>query len=218
VYNNLALFMQGKNKKDNLFGLINTIKLNLYISEIMPGLTAKVFRTYNASHLFQQEINDIYKKYNKELSQKDNKKDIIKYIDEILNSYNKANIKVALLCNHQKNISKNFKEQISKFDDKLKKLKKSIELLLEKKTDENVRKINKKIKIINDKIKITKNKKNFKVEMKNLSLDTSKTNYIDPRITIAFLKKFNIPIEKIFSPTLRDKFFWAMDVDENWQF
>jgi DNA topoisomerase-1 len=56
------------------------------------------------------------------------------------------------------------------------------------------------------------------MELKNLSLSTSKTNYIDPRITIAFLKYHNIPIEKVFSQALRDKFFWAIDVDKNWQF
>ena len=56
------------------------------------------------------------------------------------------------------------------------------------------------------------------VELKNVSLTTSKTNYIDPRITIAFLKRHNIALEKIFSQTLIDKFFWAMDVDVNWKF
>ena len=56
------------------------------------------------------------------------------------------------------------------------------------------------------------------MELKNLSLTTSKTNYIDPRITIAFFRKHNLPLEKIFSQSLRDKFFWAMDVPENWTF
>ena len=56
------------------------------------------------------------------------------------------------------------------------------------------------------------------MELKNISLGTSKTNYIDPRITVAFLKKHNIPVEKIFSSTLREKFFWAFNVDELWQF
>ena len=63
-----------------------------------------------------------------------------------------------------------------------------------------------------------KGKKDHKIELKNVSLTTSKTNYIDPRITIAFLKRHNIPMEKIFSQTLIDKFFWAIDVDKNWKF
>ena len=43
-------------------------------------------------------------------------------------------------------------------------------------------------------------------------------SFNEPCITIAFLKKHNIKIEKIFSPTLIDKFFWAMDVDDKWKF
>ena len=55
-------------------------------------------------------------------------------------------------------------------------------------------------------------------ELKNLSLTTSKTNYIDPRITIAFFKNHDLPLEKIFTKALIDKFFWAVDVPKDWQF
>ena len=79
-------------------------------------------------------------------------------------------------------------------------------------------KIKKKIKKIKEYIKSQKNKKDLKLELKNISLGTSKTNYIDPRITVAFLKKHDIPVEKIFSTTLREKFFWAFDVNSDWQF
>ncbi len=44
-------------------------------------------------------------------------------------------------------------------------------------------------------------------------------NYIDPRLTVVFSKKFDVPIEKFFSKTLREKFEWAVkSVDENWEF
>ena len=222
VYNNLSDFMQGKSKKEDLFDLINSVQLNSYIGDMMNGLTAKVFRTYNASYLFQNEINKINKQFIKDNKKCEkntkNCKDDNTFINELLNLYNKANIKVALLCNHQKNVSKNFKDNIKKFDEQIKKLKDMKIILENKKTDTNKRKVNIQLKKINNKIKEIKNKKNFKIEMKNLSLDTSKTNYIDPRITIAFLKKHGIQIEKIFSQTLRDKFFWAMDVDEDWKF
>lgn len=51
-----------------------------------------------------------------------------------------------------------------------------------------------------------------------MSLTTSKINYIDPRISVAWAKRAGVPIEKIFSKVLRDKFPWAMDVDEDWKF
>jgi DNA topoisomerase-1 len=44
-------------------------------------------------------------------------------------------------------------------------------------------------------------------------------NYIDPRLTVVFTKKFNVPIERFFSKTLREKFDWAIkSVDEDWEF
>jgi DNA topoisomerase-1 len=54
---------------------------------------------------------------------------------------------------------------------------------------------------------------------KEVALGTSKINYIDPRLTVVFSRKFDVPIEKFFSKTLREKFEWAIkSVDENWVF
>ena len=99
-------------------------------------------------------------------------------------------------------------------------MKQKNELLTNVKNDlkNDNKKIKQKIKKIERIIKDLKSRKNLKIELKNISLSTSKINYIDPRITIAFLKKHNLPIEKIFSQALIDKFFWAMDIDETWQF
>jgi len=46
--------------------------------------------------------------------------------------------------------------------------------------------------------------------LKTVSLTTSKINYLDPRITVAWAKKVDCPIEKLFSKTIRQKFPWAM--------
>lgn len=218
VYNVMLGFTKGKLKSDDLFDLINPQMLNQYLGSMMEGLTAKVFRTYNASKLFQQELNEINSKIEK-MNHDDSAK-----INLILDMYNKANVKVAILCNHQKNISKSFGEQIEKIDDRLKELKKKKKELEEEKDNidkndkEKIKKQSEKINKIKDKILETENKKDLKMELKNLSLTTSKTNYIDPRITISFFKKHKLPLEKIFSQTLRDKFFWAMDVPTDWIF
>lgn len=218
VYNTIIKFVKDKKKTDDLFDLINPQMLNQYLGNMMEGLTAKVFRTYNASKLFQTELNDINEKIDKMNHNDDNK------INLILDMYNKANVKVAILCNHQKNISKSFNEQIDKMSDKIKELKQHKKNLDEEKISigkenkEKIKKLNEKINKIKNKIIEAENKKDLKMELKNLSLTTSKTNYIDPRITIAFFKKHKLPLEKIFSQTLRDKFFWAMDVPDNWTF
>lgn len=218
VYSVLIGFGKGKKKTDDLFDLINPQMLNQYLGNMMDGLTAKVFRTFNASKLFQTELNEINKQIDKMNHDDSNK------INFILDMYNKANVKVALLCNHQKNVSKSFNEQIDKMNEKIKELKqKKKELDKEKETinkedKDKIKKQNEKINKLKSKLVEAENKKDLKMELKNLSLTTSKTNYIDPRITIAFFKKHKLPLEKIFSQTLRDKFFWAMDIPENWTF
>ena len=47
----------------------------------------------------------------------------------MLDEFNKANAKVALLCNHQKNINKSFKDQLNKINEKLRSNRKKKKLL-----------------------------------------------------------------------------------------
>lgn len=51
-----------------------------------------------------------------------------------------------------------------------------------------------------------------KQENKDIALGTSKLNYLDPRISVGWCKKWNVPLEKIYSKTQRDKFRWAIDM------
>jgi len=199
VYNNLAEFIKNKSKDTEIFDLVNTTDLNKYLQSLMEGLTAKVFRTYNASSLFNYELNSIKLKENVDENSK---------MEILLNNFNQANIKVAQLCNHQKNVQKNFKEQLTKIDEEMNKVK---ELRKEEKNS-------KKIKKLNHKLKKLKAKKDLKLELKNISLGTSKINYIDPRITIAWIKKYDFPVEKIFSETLQEKFQWAFDVEKDFNY
>jgi DNA topoisomerase-1 len=55
-------------------------------------------------------------------------------------------------------------------------------------------------------------------ENKEVALGTSKINYMDPRISVAWCKRCEVPIDKIFAKTLRDKFNWAMAVPPSWKF
>lgn len=205
VYKNLEEFTSGKEKSEDLFNLINSGDINKYLQSFMKNLTAKVFRTYNASNLFQKELKKISNKFAgyEELDK----------INILLDEFNKANAKVAMLCNHQKNINKSTNKQLEKIDEMIKKEKTRL-----RKMKKNKKAKPESIKKIQDKIKKLKAKKMLKTELKNVSLGTSKINYIDPRITVAFMKKHNLPIEKIFSKALQEKFKWAMDVDPNYKF
>jgi DNA topoisomerase-1 len=94
VWKNLGDFIKGKKKTDDLFDKINAGSLNDYLRNLMEGLTAKVFRTYNASFTLERELM---------------KKDLEKFtLEEKVNYYDEANKQVAILCNHQKTVPKNF--------------------------------------------------------------------------------------------------------------
>jgi DNA topoisomerase-1 len=71
----------------------------------MDGLSAKVFRTYNASRTLQEQ-----------LDQMTNTKDGIN--DKIL-SYNRANRAVAILCNHQRAVPKTFAKSMENMQTKV---------------------------------------------------------------------------------------------------
>jgi len=239
VFKNFQLFMAGKDDEDELFDQLSTTALNSYLKTLMEGLTAKVFRTYNASITLQRE-----------LAKMPDEEGLT--VDEKMLFYLRANREVAILCNHQRTVSKNFSEQLGKIDEKIKELEEyeeDLQLALKGKKPKKREKKEKeeseeegedgekkkkkterkeipedpdKIKNALNKVKGSlikwKSKKTEKDENKAVSLTTSKINYIDPRISVTWAKKWDVPIEKIFSKTLRQKFPWAMDVDDDWEF
>ena len=71
----------------------------------MKGLTAKVFRTYNASITFQQQLDESTPKNAS--------------VQEKLNAYNHANRMVAILCNHQRSVPKTHEQSMDKMRDRV---------------------------------------------------------------------------------------------------
>lgn len=74
------------------------------------------------------------------------------------------------------------------------------------------------INLIEEKIKKEEQKLSKKEENKSIALGTSKINYNDPRITVAWCKRNEVPIEKVFTKALRTKFPWAMYCEPDWKF
>ena len=184
----------------------------------MPEISAKVFRTFNASFTLQQ----VLQKFD----------DINNIIDEKVKFYNDANREVAILCNHQKAVSKNFDTQmelqikaLQDMKDEFQSLEKSISKLRGKSKKKNLKEGGNNIeKLEGKRDKLQSKIANFELKMKEkeenkeIALCTSKINYNDPRITISWCKKYEVPIEKIFSSKLRSKFGWAMYTDTKWAF
>ncbi|KDR75863.1 hypothetical protein GALMADRAFT_248593 [Galerina marginata CBS 339.88] len=100
VFKNIRIFKENKNDDDNLFDRVTTSSLNKHLTNEMKGLTAKVFRTFNASITFQRLLDE------EDLTNAT--------LQEKLNAYNKANRKVAILCNHQRSAPKTHDQSMEK--------------------------------------------------------------------------------------------------------
>ncbi|KAM0748778.1 hypothetical protein T439DRAFT_303530 [Meredithblackwellia eburnea MCA 4105] len=289
VFKNIKIFKkEPKAFGDLLFDRLSTSMVNKYLTSYMDGLTAKVFRTYNASWTFVQEL----KATPEDAS----------IADKVL-AYNRANRRVAVLCNHQRSVSKGHGAMMDKLSDKTRALKyqrkklRCALLAIDKKKykaysepesdleddwivehEENLvvlekEKIRKRFEKENQKLEENKEKllpeselkdrlkaadeleKTLKAERKagwkesklsadklvaaiekmderilvsktnitdrdegkEISLGTSKINYIDPRLSVQWANKHNVPLNKLFSKTLITKFAWAMDVPDDFE-
>ncbi|XP_053833523.1 DNA topoisomerase I, mitochondrial isoform X2 [Vidua macroura] len=212
VFKNLQLFMKNKDPTDDLFDHLNTTFLNKHLQHLMDGLTAKVFRTYNASITLQEQLKAL-------TNPEDN-------IAGKLLSYNRANRAVAILCNHQRSIPKTFARSMQVLQEKIDAKKKQVEEAQEEvkkaedefkdtkdaKAELNVEKKKKLLKRLEEQLAKMNIQATDKEENKQIALGTSKLNYLDPRITVAWCKKFGIPIERIYNKTQREKFAWAIDM------
>lgn len=92
-------------------------ELNEYFKSVMDGLSAKVFRTYNASITLCQELGKTDEMVT--AAQRARETDVV----ALCNYYTIANKQVAILCNHQKAASANHGEQMAKMDEQIEKVK-----------------------------------------------------------------------------------------------
>jgi DNA topoisomerase I len=199
VYKNIEKFIQNKAPTDMLFDTFDATALNKELKAILPGLSAKVFRTYNASTKLDAALWD---PKSNEIENKD-----VTFKKAV---YDRANKDVAVLCNHQRCVSKTHGAQIGRIDEKIKELKD-----MKKKKQDAGSDLSDKQK---EQLKKLKTQKKLKDELKEVALGTSKINYLDPRISVAWAVRNDVPIEKIFNKTLLDKFKWSLDVDMNYKF
>ncbi|KAH0549374.1 DNA topoisomerase I, mitochondrial isoform X1 [Cotesia glomerata] len=211
VFKNLQLFKENKSDGDDLFDRLNTAVLNKHLTELMDGLTAKVFRTYNASWTLQQQLDELT---DPEYS-----------VAEKILAYNRANRAVAILCNHQRSVPKGHDKSMENLNAKIEAKKEAI-----KEAEGQVKdtkreakhgsmkakdahdKAKKKLEKLKEQLTKLEVQRTDRDENKAIALGTSKLNYLDPRITVAWCKKNDVPIEKIYNKTQRDKFRWAIDM------
>lgn len=81
-----------------------TTALNKHLQTYMPGLTAKVFRTYNASYTFARLLKDMKPGGS---------------VAEMVKAYNDANREVAILCNHKRTVTASHAGQMEKLGERV---------------------------------------------------------------------------------------------------
>lgn len=187
----LTSFSRGKATNDLLFDHINPAILNDYLKKIVPGITAKTFRTWKASSIFEKKLSEL-------------KIDVNSSETEKSIAFKNANIETALALNHKRMNQDNeegiveLKNQIEKEELKLNGASASVKERTKNKIDQL------KIKLVE--------------KTENVSTITSKVNYIDPRIAVAWAKRIEFPIEKIYNQSHLLKFRWAVETRSDWKF
>ena len=111
IFKNFKMFTQStrnasgvldvKRKTDEIFDKVDTSDVNKFLQNPanggQKGMSAKVFRTYNASTTFQGLLNQTEENLNR--------KKLRPTPQTLRDEYNQANRLVAILCNHQKTVN-----------------------------------------------------------------------------------------------------------------
>jgi DNA topoisomerase-1 len=220
-----------------IFPDVNRVNVNAYLSEIMSGLTAKVFRTYHASstvrsHLGKTRVKSADSKWKKK------------------NAAKQANLQAAIVCNHTKQEPKgwpkrmerfrerkrNAKERIVKAEDNLKKRQTRLKELIQKQKTKleqlqqrgkpiprgknrpfasSIATARRSVETAKERLaraRDAKDKLNAQVSIakntRTWNLGTSLKSYIDPRIFRDWGRQIDYDWKDFYPSTLQRKFAW----------
>ena len=105
VARNLREFMAGKKPADDIFHNVSSSMVNQFLSSIVPGVTAKVFRTYHATATAREALGS------RDMREAEG-------LDKLYFA-KEANLKAAVFCNHQRTPPKTWEESHRKKVQKL---------------------------------------------------------------------------------------------------
>ena len=187
VIQNIKKYM--KSSKEYLFEGVDSKKVSRFLSQKMPGLTAKVFRTWRCTKTLEDALK-------KSRVKKEDKIYVKKFYAKM------ANLKVAEVANHKRKISPKFGERLLKKEEKLKELR--IKLKNLKAAGKKTKSTETRIEKISLDIELTKQTKEY-------NLGTSLKSYIDPRAYTKWARSADFDLTKFYPKTLQTKFSWALE-------
>jgi len=185
VMRNLHEFVRGKNKDELIFDGVTSSKVNSFLGKIVPGLTAKVFRTYHATNVVRDYLWSVEEETLKG--------------DADLNLYyaKMANLKAAILCNHKRTPPKNWDKRIQKMEEKLETLR-----LKQPQMEKMIEVWKRRIRKAELALEIAKLTKEY-------NLNTSLKNYIDPRVYVVWARRVGMDLRVLYPKAMWRKFVWA---------
>ena len=180
VVNNLEALVSQAQAESTIFEGIRSEHVNSFLGEVVPGLTAKVFRTYHASDVVKNSLEKANVSAAEPMVVK-------KHMATM------ANLEAAIVCNHKRKPPKNWEESLAKKIERLNVLKNSPRKT--KNHEERVRALQFKIKEIK--------------ETRDYNLRTSLKSYIDPRIYYSWGKHVDFDWKLYYPKTFQNKFSWV---------
>jgi DNA topoisomerase-1 len=189
--------------EDLIFPNITAGDVNKFLGDCLPGVTCKAFRGAKGSALMAEGLRNI------KIEEGMTKKDIKRLLDD-------ANFRVAELLNHKRTVNKQkFSESLSKIDSKKEQVQAEIRVLEKMRKDIGEEKYQKKLDRLNKRIEEFETQKKLKDKFSETSISTSRTNYIDCRVIISWLKDNDLEPEVAYTKTVLAKFDWALDCNKN---
>jgi DNA topoisomerase-1 len=187
VIRNIQEFMRDTNK-EYLFQGIDSKKVSRFLSEKMPKLTAKVFRTWRCTKTVKEELE---------------KSGVTKNDPEYKKKFaaKMANFKVAEVANHKRKIPPTFDKRVADKEQKIKNLQATLKA--KKAAGKKTESLENRIEKAKLDLQLTKLTGEY-------NLGTSLKSYIDPTAYVKWGRKVKFDIEKFYPKTLRNKFNWAL--------
>ena len=204
LYLNMELFMKGKKPNEQIFDGITSAKVNSFLRTIdqknVPGLTAKVFRTYIATQIVKEALARPPISVDKRSSEM-----------EKIYVAKSANLVAAVTCNHKKGIDINnpasklalerFQNSVEKKQEAIRKIENDI-ASHKWKTDLQKKRMMDRLEKVQIMLRLQK-------ETRDYNLGTSLRNYIDPRVLKSWMSHVELDWKRVFTSTLQRKFRWV---------
>jgi len=192
---NMLEFIQ-KAKGDFIFKGLNSNKVSEFLREVIPNLSAKVFRTLIAGITWDETA-----KENLKLIAEDSPVELRKYL------FKMTNLAVAQKLNHKKALPRNWTGRLAKKEERYRKEHTALDELKEAKQEKIFKQERKTLKALLD-LEAAKATAEW-------NLGTSLTSYIDPNKVMTFVKEAGLSIDDVYTKSLKEKYSWAIGGKED---